>query len=126
MLLPVLALTLSMMAAEPANITALERGKTIERPLAGGESHWYSITLDKGQFLRAVFDQRGIDIVVTAYGPDEKKIVDVDSPNGAEGPETLELIASAAGTYRIEVRAFGTDGRAARYEARVESLMTAR
>ena len=121
----VFILTFPAIATDQQSVMPLERGKPIERELAGGETHWYSIALGTGEFLRAVFDQRRIDIVVTAYGPDQKKIVDVDSPNGAEGPEPLELIASAAGTYRIEVRAFAKDAKPGRYEARVDVLMSA-
>lgn len=118
-------MTVQAVAADQENVTPLKGGKPIERELAGGQTHSYSVTLETGQFLRAVFNQRGIDIVVTASGPDQKKIVDVDSPNGAEGPEVLELIASTAGTYRIDVRAFAGDAKRARYEARIDVLLSA-
>jgi len=48
-------------------IKTLEPGKTIERQLAGGESHFYQIHLDTGQFLHADVEQKGIDVVVYHY-----------------------------------------------------------
>ena len=121
----VLSLMVQMLVADQASITPLQPGKVIERQMSGGQTHSYSVTLDTGQFLRAVFDQRGIDIAVTAFGPDQKKIVEVDSPNGAEGPEVLELVASTPGTYRIDVGAFDKNAKPARYEARIDELMSA-
>src|SRR5215813_7815179 len=82
----------------------LEPGKPIERELAGGQSHSYQITLTEGQYLRVVVEQRGVDVVVTLLSPDGKKLIEVDSPNGAQGPEPLQWIVEAPGTYWLEVR----------------------
>src|SRR5215510_2005728 len=84
--------------------TVLELGKPIERELAGGESHFYQLLLAEGQFLHAVVDQRGVNLIVTLYGPDGKKITDIDSPVGAMGPEPVSLIAETSGSYRLELR----------------------
>lgn len=67
----------------------LETGKPLERELAGGQSHAYQLTLSAGQYLHVVVEQRGIDVVVTLFGPDGKKLIEIDSPNGTEGPEPL-------------------------------------
>src|SRR5207247_10545792 len=53
----------------------------------------------------------------------QKKTVDLDSPNGGEGPKPLDLIASQTGTYRIEIQPKIKDAKRARYEARVDALM---
>ncbi|HVS31702.1 MAG TPA: hypothetical protein VMS98_09625, partial [Thermoanaerobaculia bacterium] len=81
--------TLGALAAGQENVTPLERGQPVERQLAGGETHSYSLALETGDFLRVVFDQRGIDVVVTVYGPDQQKVVDVNA-SGARGTELLE------------------------------------
>jgi hypothetical protein len=57
--------------SEPSRTVAtLEPGKAIERAMAGGEVHGYKVSLKSGQFLHAVVDQRGIDVVVRLLGPD--------------------------------------------------------
>ncbi|MGH9841830.1 MAG: CHAT domain-containing protein [Blastocatellia bacterium] len=103
----------------------LEPGKPIERELAGGESHSYRLMLAAGQFCHVIVDQRGIDVVVELFGPDGKKIVEVDSPNGREGPEPVSLVAEIAASYRLEVRSLERNAPAGRYAVKIEELRTA-
>jgi CHAT domain-containing protein/tetratricopeptide (TPR) repeat protein len=104
---------------------ALEAGKPVERVLKGGEVHAYSIALNSGDYLHADVDQRGIDVVVTLFGPDGKKLAEKDSPNGEQGPEPVSIIAQAAGSYRLEVRSLEKGVAAGRYEVRVTELRPA-
>src|SRR5262249_38399460 len=104
---------------------AVEPGKAVERELAGGEAHSYKLTLMAGQFCHAVVDQRGIDVVVAFYGPNSEKIVQVDRPNAANGPELVSLVAEASGDYRLEIRSPGKNALAGRYELKIEELRTA-
>ncbi|MEW6736924.1 MAG: tetratricopeptide repeat protein [Acidobacteriota bacterium] len=104
--------------------TVLELGKAIERELVGGEAHCYEISLLSDQLLNVVVDQRGIDVVVTLFGRGEK-LVEVDSPNGSKGAETVLWVAETSGRYRLEVRSLSKDAPAGRYEARIEQLKQA-
>jgi CHAT domain-containing protein/Tfp pilus assembly protein PilF len=112
-------------AQEDAHALPLEPGKPIERELAGGESHSYHFTLAAGQFLRAVVDQRGVNLIVTLYGPDGKKIADIDSPNGSQGPEPVSVIAETTGDYRIELWPRQQKARKGRYEVKIVELRAA-
>ena len=103
----------------------LAPGKPIERELARGESHSYRLRLAAGQFCRVVVDQHGIDAVVTLYGPDGKQLVEVDSPNGTQGPEPVSLVAEITSSYRLAVRSLEKDARAGRYEVKIEELRSA-
>jgi CHAT domain-containing protein/tetratricopeptide (TPR) repeat protein len=103
----------------------VEPAKPVERELAGGEAHSYRLRLVAGQFCHLVVDQRGIDVVVGFYGPGGEKIVEVDSPNGANGPELVSLAAEASGDYRLEVRSPSKNAPAGRYELKVEELRAA-
>ncbi len=76
-------------AQDKQDVRTLEQGKPIERELKGGEVHVYEIALTAGQFLKAVVEQRGIDVEVLVIAPDGKQIVKVDSPNGTQGQEPL-------------------------------------
>ena len=119
-----LALLFATLAAAPESVTTLERAHPIERELTGGDAHSYALLLSAGDFLRVVFDQRGIDVVVTAYGPDQKKFAEVDSPNGDRGPEPVEFVTPVAGTYRFDVRSLEKNAKPGRYEARIEQWLT--
>jgi hypothetical protein len=76
----------SQTAKEEQDVRALEPGKSIERELAGSQAHAYQLTLAAGQFLHVVAEQRGIDVVVMLIRPDGKELIEVDGPNGTQGP----------------------------------------
>jgi hypothetical protein len=52
---------------------SLEPGKPIERELSGGRSHFYKTNLISGQYLQIAVSQRGIDVLVELYTPEDKK-----------------------------------------------------
>lgn len=113
-------------SATPAQaVTVLETGKPVERELAGGQSHSYQIVPEAGQYLRVVVEQRGIDVIVSLFGPDGKKVFDVDSPNGDHGPENLATVVESAGSFRLDVSALNTEAKAGRYEVSLAELRTA-
>ena len=54
----------------------LEPGKPIDRDLAAGEVHSYRLVLTSGQYARVVIDQLGINVAVSLFGADGKKIIE--------------------------------------------------
>ncbi len=100
----------------------LELNQPVERQLTGGQFHSYRIRLAPNQYIHIVVDQLGIDVVLTLFGPDGKKLADVDSPNGTQGPEPLSYIAEAAGMYLLEVRSLDKEGGTGRYRVRIDRL----
>ena len=104
---------------------SLEMGEPVERELVGGETHAYRITLDSGQLMRAVVDQRNIDVVVEIYSPEEKRLTWVDRPNGVRGPEAISVIARAAGHYRLVVRSLEKRAATGRYQLSLKELRAA-
>jgi len=115
----------ALVAQNPPEAQRLEMGKAVEREMAGGQAHAYQLTLAAGQYLHVVVDQRGIDVVVVMFGPDGKKLIEVDSPNGTQGPEPVSLVAEASGSYRLEVRLLEKDAAAGRYEVKIAELRVA-
>lgn len=108
-------------ASGQALASQLQIGTPIERTLAAGQSHSYSLSLEKDQLVQLVVDQKGIDVIVRVFSPGGRAVREVDTPNGAEGPENVELITSSAGNYRIEVAPLGQfeNPAAGRYEIKV-------
>jgi CHAT domain-containing protein len=98
----------------------LEPGKTIERDLAGGESHSYLITLASGQFLQAVIEQRQTDLTATLFGPDGRQVGQFDGL--WYGPEPVCHLAEASGSYRLEIRPVNQTATRASYQLKVERL----
>jgi CHAT domain-containing protein/Tfp pilus assembly protein PilF len=99
----ILTSSVSQAAQGSQEARALEAGKPIERELPGGQAHFYSVVLTSGQYLRVIVDQRGIDVALMLFGPDGKKLAEMDSPNGDCGPESASLIAEKEGNYRVAV-----------------------
>jgi len=97
----------------------------IERELKGGEVHAYRLALAAEQYVRVVVAQRGIDVVVRLFGPDGRQIVEVDSPTGTQGEETVAHVADVAGTYRLEVAPLEKNAPPGRYEVRLEEVRSA-
>jgi CHAT domain-containing protein len=98
----------------------LDAGKPIERELAGGQKHSYTITLESGQYSQLVVAQKGIDVIVTLFDPAGKKLIEVnDTIYGAYQPERLSFVADTSGGYRLEIRAAQIDTVAGRYELKL-------
>ncbi|HMV49896.1 MAG TPA: CHAT domain-containing protein, partial [Blastocatellia bacterium] len=104
---------------------ALELNKPIEKTLAGGQSHSYRITLEAGQFVRVSVEQRGIDVVVTLFAPDAKKLREVDAPTGEQGAETLSAVAEAGGAFRLEIKPGDEKAKAGQYQVRLDAVRPA-
>ena len=114
-------------AAQKNNdIRTLEPGASqLNEELAGGKAHSYQLTLASGQYIHLVVDQQGIDVAVTVFGPDGKRLKEVNSSSGMQGPELVPVIAEATGNYRFEVRPVNKSAVAGRYGAKVTELRAA-
>lgn len=99
---------------------ALADGLVLERELRAGERHSYPVSLERGELLRAVVDQNGIDIVVELLDPDGKVVSSVDSLNGASGDEDFAAIAGRTGPHLLQVKALGDGVPPGSYHLRVE------
>jgi CHAT domain-containing protein len=106
----------------PQQSTTLEPFKPIERELAGEQRHSYQITLAEGQCASVLIEQRGIDVVVQLLGTDGKLVAEFNNEINIQGEEKLELLAEAAGTYALQLRASYPKLPAGRYEIRMAEV----
>lgn len=109
----------------PQDLPTLEPGKPIERPLAGGETHRYLVSLSAGEYLQVLVDQRGVDVAVTLIAPDGQKLAEMDSPNSTQGPELVSVLAEQSGAYRVEIISSRKNVPAGRYELRIVAIRDA-
>jgi tetratricopeptide (TPR) repeat protein len=87
----------------------------IERSLGGGQAQAFTVTLRAGQALSLEVMQAGIDVVVEVRGPKGDMLLQVDSPNGTEGPEPVLFVAEETGRHTLVVRALEAEVEAGRY-----------
>ena len=90
--------------------TPLRLGEPVERGLATGDAHAYTLDLGAGQFVLGVADQLTVDVVVTVTGPGGGRVGVFDRP--ARGPEPFQFTTGAAGAYTVTVTPYaGSEGR---------------
>jgi enterochelin esterase-like enzyme len=112
-------------AAEAQEPTKLSPGFTQERSLAPNENHVYIVSLDQGAAVLGEADQHGVDLVIDEYGPDGNLIRTVDSPNGAEGPEPIDLTAFATGQYKLVIHTLDAGAATGKYVMKIDRVATA-
>ena len=101
----------------------LRPDQTIERDLAGGESHSYLIELASGEFLEASIAQRQMDLAAALYGPDGRQVGQFDSL--WYGAEPVCYIAEAAGDYRLELQTVNQTAARGAYQLKLEKKRAA-
>jgi len=121
--LPLILVSASIARAQ--QIPEIKLDSVVERSLSGGQTNEYRVMLNKGQFLHAVVEQKGIDVEVELLGPDGKRVGHIDSLNSAWGPEPMVAIAEIPGEYRLRVIAGNPQAAAGRYELRALALRQA-
>ena len=52
-----------------AQSVSLKLAQPIEREIAAGETHSFTLNLTAGQYAHVVVDQRGVDVVVSIFAP---------------------------------------------------------
>ncbi|MEP7336667.1 MAG: CHAT domain-containing protein [Acidobacteriota bacterium] len=100
----------------------LELNQPVTREMAGGQSHSYQVAARAGQYLEAVVEQRGMDVVVTLLAPDGNRVAQFDGDSRPQGQERISQIIEAAGNYRLEVAARRADAPAGQYTLRLVAL----
>jgi CHAT domain-containing protein len=90
---------------KPEEKVTLEVGKPVERKLSGAQIHSYRVSLAPGQYATVVVEQKGVDVVVRVPDAADKLVLSVDSETRPQGEERVPLLADAATTYQLDVKA---------------------
>src|SRR5262252_2840079 len=101
-------------------LRVLDPGKSVEREIAGGQTHTYEIKLVAGQFMRVVAEQKSIDVTLSLSGPDSKLLIERDMTSLWGSRESLSYEASANGNYRLAIHANNTPSTSGEYQVRLE------
>src|SRR5215210_7178979 len=119
LLFAILALCLSVPAQVAPEAQTLVPGQPVEREIAGGQSHAYRLTLQAGQFVRVVVEQKGVDVALTLWGGDGKQPVEANLTEAGE-LESLSAEAAAGGEHQLTISAIGADSLVGSYQVRLE------
>jgi CHAT domain-containing protein/tetratricopeptide (TPR) repeat protein len=92
-------------AQTPDEPQTLSPARTLERELAGAQTHRYKFDLRADEFFQARVEQKGVDVTLKLLDSGGNALATMDSPNGKQGPETLTFVAARPGAYALEVSA---------------------
>jgi erythromycin esterase len=121
-LLIAFALTSAFCLAQDRPGSAINLSSSFEIVLAPGESHTYSIRLEKGSTALVAVRQIGVDVVIDVMDPAGRVIDSIDSPTGRNGDEIVELSANETGNYSIRVHPFDAKEPSGKYRLEFASL----
>ena len=88
-------------AQESASVIPLEPDKPQEHMLGVGQAHNYKIHLQAGQYVRIEVEQRGINVLLNVFAPDDKYLFWHDQANDTKGTERIVIVADTLGDYRL-------------------------
>jgi CHAT domain-containing protein/tetratricopeptide (TPR) repeat protein len=103
----------------------LQPGIPVEEALSRGNSHLYQLQLEANQYLRVAVDQKGVDVAMTLFAPDERRAGEVSLPRTLQGRKVIILVTEQAGNYRLEVRSANKDAAEGKYQLQVTDLREA-
>ena len=109
----------------PPPVRDLEVGRTLDGQIASGQVHEFRVGLTKGDFVRIVVEQRGVDVVPSLYRPDQSLLFGRETEGDVFEPELLVAIADVTGTFTLRIRGAYTDRPAGRYAVRLEAARPA-
>jgi erythromycin esterase len=115
----ILMLVSTRAAAQPVTLT---RASDFDTLLAPGQTHAYHLELRAGESANVTFRQMGVDVVVEVRDPADSLVARVDSPNGRQGDEPVEIMARRNGRYALQVRPFDAREPAGRYHVKVVAI----
>lgn len=81
----------------------LAAGELVKCHIDAGVTHVYQLALAAKQSAQIVLEQKGVDVELKIFAPDQTLFILIDNPNGFYGQETASLVAQAKGNFRIEV-----------------------
>src|SRR5262245_62883987 len=62
----------------PSDVRELAPPAPVDRELAGGESHRYTLNLTNDRFVRVLVESFGIDVTVALTDPSGRKVIDLN------------------------------------------------
>jgi len=113
------------LAARDAEVPALALHRPVERAIARGDEHRFSVSLAAGDYAALVVEQRGVDVYATVLDPAGHVLEQVQDELRTRGEEHVEIAAPTAGAYVVAVHAAASASAPGGYVVQVETLRRA-
>ncbi|KAB1160525.1 esterase family protein [Tenacibaculum aiptasiae] len=123
-------LTLLLFLISFQNTILAQKGKelvvntSLEKAISAGENHIYTAQLDNGMAIIGKVTQKGIDLVVDVYKPSGELLKQIDSPNGTNGDEPIDITANQSGIYKFVIRSLDKNAKRGKYSLTVKRVLS--
>jgi len=111
-------------SAQTTNEVKLKAGLAIQESISAADHHIYKVHLENGAAVIGELTQDGIDLVIDVYKPDGKLLKQLDSPNGINGIEAIDITANESGHYKLIVHALGENTKKGNYTLKIEHILS--
>lgn len=112
-------------AAAEISPPSLRPGVPVERELSGEGQDELLLDLQAGWYVRAVIEQKRLNVKAALLGPGGETLVSTDVPAGWTEPERLSLVTPSAGVYRLAVGLHDPKAAAGLYTVTIQELRPA-
>ena len=113
------------LAAHVAEPVTLTLHRPVERSIARGQEHRFSVPLAEGDYAAIVIEQRGVDVSATVFDPAGHSVEQVQDEVRPRGEERVDIAASATGAYVVAVQAAVSATVSGEYAIEIETLRRA-
>src|SRR5262245_44032998 len=90
--IPILFLS-SVISVAKGTSNVLQIGVSTERDLRAGQTHSYTVNLEREQFLQLAIQPTGMDIVVRVFLPNGKLLREINEMNETDDAACVELVS---------------------------------
>lgn len=110
--------------AQTSKAKPLTAGMQIEYTLSPSNTHTYNVSLTNGMAITGEVIQKGIDLVIDVYTPDGKLLQQIDSPNGKNGTEPIDITANTSGIYKFAIHSLDKKVKQGKYILKINQLLS--
>ncbi|TDQ23754.1 alpha/beta hydrolase [Tenacibaculum caenipelagi] len=116
--------TSTAMYAQAKLEKSLITGKEINKIISPSEKHTYTFKLENGMAIIGELIQKEIDLVIDIYNPDDVFLKQIDSPNGKNGIEPIDLTANKFGVYKLVVHSLDKNSTKGSYTLQIQQILS--
>ncbi|MEH0152992.1 alpha/beta hydrolase-fold protein [Limibacter armeniacum] len=117
-------LSISCISAQTLDRRKLNTETAIEETISSFENHTYTIDLENGMAIIGKVIQVNIDLVIDIYKPNGQLLKQIESPNGKNGVEAIDITSNESGTYKINIHTLDKNTFKGSYQLKVEQILT--
>lgn len=123
-LLVYMAVFTNSISAQNNRVKKLITGEKIDKIISGVDSHTYTVELENGMAVIGSVLQKDIDLVIDVYKPNGELLKQVDSPNGTNGDEPIDVISNESGNYKLIVHSLDKKAKKGGYTLKIKQILS--